>query len=117
MGGSFGIAFINTFLDHRAAAHRLNLVSKLAIGDPATDSRLAQITHYMLSKGATAWEAPRRALGLLDTLTQQQAFLLSYIDAFRFVGFLSLACVPIILFAGRPGSLPKAAAAAAADAH
>jgi hypothetical protein len=25
--------------------------------------------------------------------------------------------VPIILFAGRPGSLPKAAAAAAADAH
>ena len=117
MGGSFGIAFINTFLDHRAAAHRLNLVSKLAIGDPATDSRLAQITHYMLSKGATAWEAPRRALGLLDALTQQQAFLLSYIDAFRFVGFLSLACVPIILFAGRPGSLPKAAAAAAADAH
>jgi hypothetical protein len=23
MGGSFGIAFINTFLDHRTAAHRL----------------------------------------------------------------------------------------------
>ena len=27
MGGSFGIAFINTFLDHHAAAHRLDLVS------------------------------------------------------------------------------------------
>jgi len=33
------------------------------------------------------------------------------------VEFISLACVPLILFAGRPGSLPKAAAAAAADSH
>jgi DHA2 family multidrug resistance protein len=117
MGGSFGIAFINTFLDHRAAAHRQSLVTRLAAGDAATDGRLAQLTHAMLAKGATAWEAPRRALGLLNLTIDHQSNLLSYIDAFRFVGFLSLVCVPLILFAGRPGSLPKGAAAASADAH
>jgi len=92
-------------------------VTRLSVGDPATDGRLSQLTHAMLSKGATAWEAPRRALGLLNLTIDHQANLLSYIDAFRFVGFLSLACVPVILLAGRPGSLPRAAAAAAADSH
>jgi DHA2 family multidrug resistance protein len=117
MGGSFGIAFINTFLDHRAAAHRLDLVSRLAVGDPATDGRLSQLTHAMASRGATPWEASHRALGLLDATIQLQSNLLSYLDAYRFVGILSIVCVPIILFAGRPRGLPADAAAAAAKAH
>jgi DHA2 family multidrug resistance protein len=61
LGGSFGIAFINTFLDHRGAAHRLNLVSQLATGDHATDARLHQVTQAMLAKGASSWEAPSPA--------------------------------------------------------
>ncbi len=117
MGGSFGIAFINTFLDHRAAAHRLDLVSRLAIGDPATDGRLSQLTHAMASRGATPWEASHRALGLLDATVQLQSNLLSYLDAYRFVGILSIVCVPIILLAGRPRGLPADAAASAAKAH
>jgi DHA2 family multidrug resistance protein len=117
MGGSFGIAFINTFLDHRTAAHRLTLVSRLAPGDPATDGRLSQLTHAMMARGATSWEASHRALGILEVMVQRQASLLSYLDAYRFVGFLSLVCVPLILLAGRPRSLPKSAAAAAAESH
>ncbi|MFY9923825.1 MAG: DHA2 family efflux MFS transporter permease subunit [Opitutaceae bacterium] len=116
MGGSFGIAFINTFLDHRTAAHRLSLVTHLAAGDPATEGRLAQLTRAMIARGASAWEAPRRALGILDATVQQQSSLLSYIDAFHFVGYLCLACVPLILLAGRPGSLPRGQSTAAAEA-
>jgi MFS transporter, DHA2 family, multidrug resistance protein len=116
MGGSFGIAFINTFLDHRTAAHRLDLVSRLAPGDPATDGRLAGITNMLLAKGATAWEASHRALGILEATVERQSSLLSYIDAYRLVGFLSLACVPLILFAGRSKKITKEVAAAA-EAH
>jgi MFS transporter, DHA2 family, multidrug resistance protein len=116
MGGSFGIASINTFLDHRVAAHRVALVSRLAPGDPATDSRLNQITQMLIGKGETAWEASHRALGLLEATIQRQASLLSYLDAYRLVGFISLACVPLILFVGRSKPLTKEAAAAA-DAH
>jgi DHA2 family multidrug resistance protein len=117
MGGSFGIAFINTYLDHKTAAHRMSLVSRLSPGDPSTDGRLWAITHTLISKGATAWEAPHRALAILELTIQRQASLLSYLDAFRFVGMLSLVCVPVIFIAGKPGSLPKPAAAAASDSH
>ena len=116
MGGSFGIAFINTFLDHRTAAHRLDLVTRLSPGDPATDARLGQMTALLVAKGETAWEASRHALGLLEATIQRQSSLLSYLDAYRLVAFLSLACVPLILFAGRSKPLSKEAAAAA-DAH
>jgi DHA2 family multidrug resistance protein len=75
------------------------------------------LTHAMMAKGATSWEASHRALGLLELTVQRQAGLLSYLDAFRLVGFLSLALAPLILFAGRPGAVPKAAAAAAAESH
>ena len=101
VGGSFGIAFINTFLDHHAAAHRLDLVSKLAAGDAATDGRLSQLARGMLAAGATPWEAPRRALAALEATVQRQAGLLSYLDAFRLVGTIALWCVPLILLAGR----------------
>jgi DHA2 family multidrug resistance protein len=117
MGGSFGIAFINTFLDHRAAAHRMDLVSRLVPGDAATDARLAAITHAMVARGASALQASQQALALVEAAIQRQAFLLSYLDAYRFVGMLSLVCIPLILLAGRPGRLPNAAAAAAADSH
>jgi DHA2 family multidrug resistance protein len=117
MGGSFGIAFINTFLDHRTASHRLDLVSRLAAGDPGTESRLAAISHALMAKGATAWEASHRALGVLELTIQGQSSLLSYLDAFRLVGILSIGCVPLILFAGRTGKVSKAVTAAAAESH
>ena len=116
MGGSFGIAFINTFLDHRTASHRLDLVSRLSAGAPATEGRLSQIAQMLVSKGATAWEASHRALGILELTVERHSSLLSYLDAYRLVGLLSLACAPLILFAGRSKPLSKEAAAAA-DAH
>ena len=117
LGGSFGIAFINTFIDHRAAFHRLVLVSKLAAGDPATDGRLHGLTQGMLAAGASPWEAPRRALGLLELAIQRQTNLLSYLDAFHLVGVIAAGCVPLILLAGRPRRVARAAAAAASESH
>ena len=117
MGGSFGVAFINTYLDHRYAAHRMDLVSRLAPGDPATEGRIAQFTQLLLAKGATLLEAPHKAMALLEGAVQRQAFLLSYLDAYRLVGFLSLACVPLVLFVGSKKTMSKAAAAAAAESH
>jgi DHA2 family multidrug resistance protein len=74
------------------------------------------MTAMLVSKGETAWEASRHALGLLEATVQRQSSLLSYLDAYRLVAFLSLVCVPLILFAGRSKPLTKEAAAAA-DAH
>jgi DHA2 family multidrug resistance protein len=117
MGGSFGIAFINTFLDHRTAFHRMTLVSKLAAGDPATEGRLSALAHAMMARGAGSLEAAQRALGILEFTVQRQASLLSYLDAYRLVGLLSIGCIPLILLAGKRKVISKAAAAAAKDSH
>jgi DHA2 family multidrug resistance protein len=117
LGGSFGIAAINTYLDHRTAIHRLNLVTHVVPGDAATDGRLHQLTQNMLHHGSSPWEAPRQALAALELMVNRQANLLSYLDAFQLIAFIALACLPVILLAGRPKSAGQAAAAAAAESH
>jgi DHA2 family multidrug resistance protein len=117
LGGSFGIAFINTFLDHSVARHRSALVTHLNPGHPATARRLHQLSLAMQAHGATAWEASRRALALLELSVERQASVLSYLDAFHLVGMICLGCVPIIFLAGRPAKIGKDAAIAAAESH
>jgi DHA2 family multidrug resistance protein len=117
LGGSFGIAFINTFLDHRAAAHRSELVSQASSGRFETVVRLRQLGRGLEAHGISPWEAPRRALAALDLMIQRQSSLLSYLDAYRLVGLICLCCLPVIFIAGRPAPVGKSAAAVAMDSH
>ncbi|HVW21405.1 MAG TPA: DHA2 family efflux MFS transporter permease subunit [Opitutaceae bacterium] len=117
VGGSFGIAFINTFLDHRAAVHRLTLVADAGAGHWATAARLHQLAAGMLAHGTSAWEAPRRALAALEFQIERQSNLLSYLDAYHLVAAICVACLPLIFVAGRPRRPNPAAAAAAAESH
>jgi DHA2 family multidrug resistance protein len=117
LGGSFGIAFINTFLDHRTAAHRSDLVTDAARGSFATVARLHQLTLGMEAHGASPWEASRKALAALDFLIVRQSTLLSYLDAYRLVGFICVCCLPIILISIGKTRAGKAAAIAAMDSH
>ena len=95
----------------------MSFITRLVPGDPATEGRLSALTHAMLSTGATARDASRRVAGLLDIVVQRQAGPLSYLDALRFVGFLSLVCAPLILPAGRTRPLSKTALAAISESH
>jgi DHA2 family multidrug resistance protein len=118
VGGSFGIAFINTYLDHRVAAHRQDLVSDLVPGHPGTVARLQGITHSMVAHGVSPWEAPHRALAALGGLVERQANLLSYLDAYHLVALICVGCLPLILLAGKPKKVGAAVArAAAAESH
>jgi DHA2 family multidrug resistance protein len=117
LGGAFGIAFINTYLDHRVAAHRLDLVSRLAPGDPATTTRIALFTRGMLAHGSSPWEASRQALGALELTIQRQASLLSYLDAYRLVATIAVCCVPLILVMGGRRRAAPAAIKAVAESH
>ena len=118
VGGSFGIAFINTYLDHRVAAHRQDLVSDLVPGHPATVARLHGLTQGMLAHGVSPWEAPHRALAALSGMVERQANLLSYLDAYHLVALICVGCLPLILVAGKPKRVGAAVArAAAAESH
>ncbi len=117
LGGSFGIALVNTYIAHRDGVHRVDLVSHLAIGDPATDARLAAMTQAIVAKGGSPFDAAARALGALENVISRQATLLSYLDAFLLVASFCAVCIPLVFFAGGSRPADASTAKAAAEAH
>src|SRR5262249_309498 len=110
LGGSFGVALIATFVEKRSWSHRQGLLEHVSIYDPAVRERLNAIVSALLSKGSTLLDAQRQAYGALEGIVTQQTFLLTYMDAFRIVGFFFLCCIPLLLLFKRgKGGGPVAA--------
>ncbi|WP_212005970.1 DHA2 family efflux MFS transporter permease subunit [Chitinophaga sp. HK235] len=97
LGGSFGIAMINTYLSQRRAQHRYDLVSHLNTADPLVYNRLHGYTKFFQGKGFTGTDAYHKALQLLDISVTRQGFLLSFSDAFMLLGFIFLLSLPLLL--------------------
>src|SRR5258708_10090250 len=66
LGGSFGIALVNTYLTNRNAVHRTDLVSNLTPRDPFMTGRLSGYTSYFMIRGSTSQEDQNRALCLFN---------------------------------------------------
>lgn len=101
LGGSFGIALVNTYLTNRNAVHRTDLVANLTPGNPLLTDRLNGYSHYFMTKGASAPDAQHQALGLLDAGVVRQSNLLSFGDAYLLIGLIFLIVLPLLLFAAR----------------
>ncbi|HEY9259568.1 DHA2 family efflux MFS transporter permease subunit [Chitinophaga sp.] len=99
LGGSFGIAMVNTYLANRNAQHRADLVSNLQVDNPTLTTRLNGYTHFFLDKGATFSDAHGKALKLLDNTVVRQSTILSFSDAFLLVGIIFLAALPLLFIA------------------
>jgi DHA2 family multidrug resistance protein len=97
MGGSFGIALINTYIAHRAAFNRTILISHVTASDLPTQERLSLSANRFLSAGATAWQASRQALAALEATIVRQTFLMSYMDAFLLLFLLNAVCIPLVV--------------------
>lgn len=110
LGGSFGIAMVNTYLTNRNAVHRTDLISRLVPGDPLLTERLSGYTHYLATKGISGADAQDRALKLLDSTVTRQSNALSFGDAYLLIGLLFLLALPLLLLAGRkkPSAKPSA---------
>ncbi|NLR62547.1 DHA2 family efflux MFS transporter permease subunit [Chitinophaga polysaccharea] len=99
LGGSFGIALVNTYLANRHAQHRYDLVSHLDTNNPAIANRINNYAHAFMSKGFTATDAQRQAVKLLDNIVVKQSTLLSFSDAFLLVGLIFLLTLPLLFIA------------------
>lgn len=98
LGGSFGIAVINTYYTRRTAVHRTDLVSNITADNPQVAERINNAMHYFQSKGASIFEAHSQAIGLLNAQVVKQTSMLSYLDAFFFLGSLFVITMPLLLF-------------------
>lgn len=97
LGGSFGIALITTFMTRRNALHRSDLVGNINPTDPDVQQRITGLQRMFEAKGMSANKALEAAYTLLDGSISRQMAVLSYMDAFLYIGLLFLLCVPVIL--------------------
>jgi MFS transporter, DHA2 family, multidrug resistance protein len=100
-GGSFGIAFITTAAERRHQFHQSNLGSALGATSQQLASRVTELTNYLVTKGFSGPDAAHAAQGYLYQQFQHQVSLLSFMDCFRVIAWLTLAAVPLLLFVRR----------------
>jgi DHA2 family multidrug resistance protein len=97
LGGSFGIAILVALLTRGEAVHRANLIQHIHLLNPLTVQRLDTLEQGLLARGEDFVSARRGALKLLDHTVNNQALMLSFIDAFRFIVLLTLLSLPLLL--------------------
>jgi DHA2 family multidrug resistance protein len=110
MGGSFGIALINTYIAHRAAANRTSLIAHVTASDPLTIMRQQSFISNFMAHGSTYLRALQQSLGALENTVVRQTFLLSYMDAFLLLAILNACCIPLVLITIKKKSAQKSPA-------
>ena len=93
LGGSFGVAIISTFMSRQTMTHRSALVTKLDMTDPDVQDRVIAMQQSFAAKG----QDPHAAYKALEYSVTKQALVLSYMDAFLYIGLLFLVCIPFVL--------------------
>jgi MFS transporter, DHA2 family, multidrug resistance protein len=107
MGGSFGIALINTYIAKRAAANRTSLVSHVTESDPATQQRIRGFVNNLMAHGSTYLRALQQAIGGLENTVVRQTYLLSYMDAFLLLAIMNASCIPLVIMTIKKRSTDK----------
>ena len=100
-GGSFGIAFITTAAERRHQFHQTNLGSAVGATSQELRSRLNELTNYLVTKGFSGPDAASAAQGYLYQQFQHQVSLLSFMDCFRVIAWVTLAAALLLLFVRR----------------
>lgn len=117
LGGAFGIATMNTYITHRYALHRSDLVSNLKIDDPEMIERLNTMQQAMMSRGFDAFTAKDMSYKALDGIINQNAYMLSYLDGFRLISIFFLLSVPLMFLLKATKINAETAAKVAEEAH
>jgi DHA2 family multidrug resistance protein len=102
IGGSVGIAGLVAILVRGSQAHQQYLGAHLTAGSPTALSALAGLAAHYHSWGSDTIDAHRMAMGSIYGSMQRQAAVLSYADNFRLMGYLSLACIPLLFLMVKP---------------
>ena len=115
LGGSFGIAVLNTYISNMEAYHRANLVANLYAGNELYTQRLAAIAASMVQRsGMSMADAQQGALHSLERTISAQSAVMSYNDAFLLLGTTFVFAIPAI-FLLKP--VKKAPPGGAAGGH
>ena len=107
IGGSVGIAFLNTWVTNAAATARTGIVAHLSAGSMLVD-RQESIAHALIAQGYSHTDAQAAALRMIDSTVQAQASVIAYETAFLVSGTIFVLVLPLVFFL-KKGDASKAA--------
>jgi DHA2 family multidrug resistance protein len=110
LGGSFGIAVLNTYITRQTQFHRVDLVAHLTPGDPQFLERQHGLAGLLVAHGLSLPQAQQGALALIDRTVQTQASMMAYNDGYLLLGLSFLVVAPAILLLRVPGAVARAGA-------
>lgn len=96
LGGSFGIAIVTTFVNHRVAFHRNHLIENISQYNPISEERMQLLWRGFMQRGVDSITAQDMTARSMDGIITRQSYLLAYMDAFYIVGVVMLCTMPII---------------------
>lgn len=100
LGGSVGISVFTTFIARGSQTHQALLVGHLSPYEPAFASRLEMLGNAL--GGATNPDAIRRATAVLYRILEGQSVLWAYVEQFRLLVIVCLACAPLVFLFKKP---------------
>ncbi len=93
--GSVGIALATAMSEQRLQVHRAHLVEHMSPLDQPYQEMLGRTTQGFTDLGQTAAGANHAALGLINTMLNQQAAVLAYMDVFELCAVIAFLAVPL----------------------
>ncbi len=106
IGGSMGIALIQTFLVRQRQLHIGRLGEHVSVYDPIGRAALERLEAQFRAAGEDPVTAAHKAIGVLWGMVQRQAAELAFLDAFHVLGILFLVIIPLVLVMRRPREAP-----------
>jgi len=96
VGGSIGIAVVNTIIARHMQLHQNELVRSVVPSSVIVQNRLQALQQYFRTQGYGPVDALHKAYAVLSGAVTSQALLWSYIDDFRYMALLCFACIPVV---------------------
>ncbi|HYM72362.1 MAG TPA: MFS transporter [Stellaceae bacterium] len=106
LGAETGSAIIQTFVRVREQTYSNLIGLHVLSGSAATEGETAQLAGPFSSRPIGMGEPSVQGLDLLAAHVQREAYVLSYIDAFWLIAWVSLAGILLILLLRRPPANP-----------
>ena len=97
LGGSMGVALVQTVLAQRQQFHQSRLVENIVPSDVGYQQTIGAMTRFFEAKGSNASDAASQAIAWVGQTLQHQVDLLAYVDVFWTLALIGVIMVPIAL--------------------
>lgn len=102
IGASIGIASVTAIVARQSQSHINDLASNVSNLNPAANAAFNSMRAAMMTHGMDATTATQQAYAALFGTVQQQAAMMSYLDAFLLLSILFIFMLPLIFIMKKP---------------